>query len=454
MSKKFVFFILLVLISCTGEEFFAGMAYRLKAEAGLKEIRNALERYMLKKGQYPSEVGWERSLYPYFKKEINPEPKWITEKRMVVMRANTKITQCEGAIRELKRDLVYADSSLQRGISKYLLSIDSAFTYASYEVKEARSYEYRNVASEIKALYDFISKIDVEKKKKEILNSMEREKEELKSLINEIRDNLLIRDELKKTDLVVEETVNALFTHIEKKLDHPLLEVKGKLIPRDTVDTIALYSDNIKGQIDKIIEALNPEGDSILIQQLKNFDQKMFTYVNGKQRISFVERLSESKKKLPVAMELFNSFYTERGEVINANKVLSGYSALGNASSMVKRYEEENDSLPKGNLYELFKEEEAMKELRRDLAKDPYLELTKDGYILKSQALDADSTPLVMVVRFVNNYGELVKECFGEGGGPFYETDETQSTYFLWARARDVEKTIVSTRQKAKGKEE
>jgi hypothetical protein len=459
MKKSLVLIILifnLIFISCGGETIFAGRAYRLKAEKGLKEIRNALAKYFIKNGQYPSEEEWERVLEPYFRKEINPDPEWITRRKMFVMTAKNKITQCEGPVKEIKKDLFYADSSLKEGITNYLYSIDSALTYAGYEIKEARVYDYRNIVPELKELMGFISNVDVEEEKDRAISSMVQQKEKLGYLMTEIESSLLKRDELKKSDVIKEDAVESLFDHIERKLENPLLEVQGKLVPpsADTVDTIPLYSNEIQDRINDVTGKLDSRKDSTLIRQIKEFDDIMISYVNGDEKIKFIETLVEAKKKIPAAVELFKSFYSERDRVLNANKVLNGYSSLGNLVSMVKLYEDENDTLPKGNLYEVFKEEEAMKEIRKDLASDPYLELMDNGFRLISEAQDEDRTKLVMKVGFVNNYKDLVKESFSEDGGPFYETNEELSTYFVWVKAKDAENTILATRPKFKEKED
>jgi len=450
-----IFIILaLLLISCGGETIFAGKAYRLKAEAGLKEIRNAMAKYEIKRGQYPAQEEWERVLEPYFRKEINPDPDWITRRKMFVMRSKTKITQCEGIVKEIKKDLFYADSSLRERVTRYLYPIDSALTYASYEINEARAYDYRNIVPELKSLSNFISDLDINEEKNMVINSMQQQKEKLGYLVTELKNSLLERDKIKKGDLIKEEPAESLFNHLKRKLDIPLLEIKGQPIPAsiDTIDTIPLYSNEIQDQIDQIMNVLPPATDSTLIRQLNEFDNMMLSYINGGEKIRFIETLIKVNKKIPVAVELFNSFYSERDKVLNANKVLNGYSALENVVSMVKLYEDENDSLPKGNLYEVFKEQEAMKELRNDLASDPYLEVLDNGFRLISEALDNDRTKLVMKVGFVNNYKDLVEESFSEG--PFYETNDERSTYYVWVKAKDVENTILSTRPKFKAKED
>jgi hypothetical protein len=450
--NKVIFLIIsliaLVFISCGGEEIFAGRAYRMKAESGLKEIRNALEKYMLKNGRYPSKESWERELIGYFRKDINPDPDWITKRKMSVMRASTKITQCEGVIKELKKDLIYADSSLQADLSVYLYPIDSALTLAGYEIKEARSYDYRNIENELKGLESYISGINTKEKKNEIINLMVRENEELDHMSKEVKSSLLVRDSLRKSDLIVEESVWALFLHIEDKLNEPLLEVQGQPVSAlsDTADTIPLYANSIRDQIKKLAEILDSKKDSALIRKLNEFDSKMISYVNGDQKIAFVGKLFVINKKIPATISLFKSFYLERDRVLNDNRVLNGYSSLGNLVSMVKRYEDENGSLPRGNLYELFKEEESMKEIRKDLASDPYLEVLDNGYRLRAEAQDSDRTPLVMDVAFYNNYADLVKESFS--AGPYYETDDMGTTYFIWVKAGDVEKTILAARPK------
>jgi hypothetical protein len=451
----------LIFISCGGEAIFAGRAYRLKAEAALKEIRNALAKYSIKKGEYPAQENWERVLEPYFRKEIHPDPEWITRRKMFVMRSKTKITQCEGIVKEMKKNLFYAESTLKEGIAEYLYPIDSALTYASYEIKEARAYDYRDITPELNNLMNFISGLNVEEEKAKIINYMERQKEELKFLMAEIKNGLLSmeksRKKSKKDDVIKEEAVVPLFTYMEKKLEIPLLEVKGEDVPTSVdgeVDTVSPYPSRIQEEMERVKDVLDSKKDSTLIRQIKQFDDMMVSYVNGGQKIDFVKSLIGIKKKIPVAAELFKSFYSEKEEVLNANKVLNGYSALDNVVSMIKLYEDDTDSLPKGNLYEVFREEEAMKEVRKDLASDPYLELADDGYRLISEAQDEDRTKLEMKIVFVNDYKDLVEESFSdEGGGPFYETNEERSTYFMWIRARDAENTILTTgpRFKAKG---
>jgi hypothetical protein len=459
MRKSLLFIILilnLIFVSCGGEAIFAGRAYRLKAESALKEIRNALAKYSIKNGQYPLPEEWERILEPYFRKEINPDPEWITRRKMFVMRAKTKITQCEGIVKEIKKDLFYADSSLMEGITRYLYPIDSALTFASYEIKEARAYDYRNIVPELNDLMDFVSNIDVEREKNKVINLMVQQSEELSYLIAEIENSLLRLDESRKSDLIDEDAVKSLFEHIERKLEDPLLEVQGQpsSTPAGTVDTIPLYSNEIQDQIKKIPSVLNSKKDTTLIRQMKDFDDIMVSYINGDKKIKFVKTLVALRKKIPVAVELFKSFYSERDKVLNANKVLNGYSSLGNLVSMVKIYEDENDILPVGNLYEIFGEEEAMKEIRKDLATDPYLEVSDNGYRLMSEAQDGNRTRLVMEINFVNDYKDLVRESFSEEGGPFYETNDELSTYFIWVRAKDVENTILAARPKFKGKED
>ncbi len=446
----------LIFTSCGGEAVFAGRAHRLKAEKALKEIRNALAKYSIKNGKYPSEEEWERVLNPYFRKEIHPDPEWITRRKMFVMTARNKIRQCEGITKEIKKNLFYADSSLKEGVTKYLYPIDSALTYASYEIKEARAYDYRNIVPELNGLMDFISNIDIEEEKYKVVSSMLQQMEELGGLMAEIEDIILSKDELREDDAIDEEAVESLFVHIERKLEIPLLEIQGKPIPSslNQVDTSSLYSDKIQEVVTNFPAVLDEKEDSTLIRKIKEFDDIMVSYINGDQKINFIKTLFEVRKKIPAAIGLFESFYSESGRVLNANKVLNGYSALDNLVSMVKLYEDENDTLPKGNLYEVFKEEEAMKEIRKDLASDPYFELMDNGFKLISEAQDQERTELVMEVKFANNYQDLVEESFSEEGGPFYETNDELSTYFIWVKAKDAENTVLATRPKFKAKED
>ena len=197
MKKSLIILIsifILIFVSCGGEAIFAGRAHRLKAEKALKEIRNALARYSIKNGHYPTAEGWERVLEPYFRKEIHPDPEWITRRKKFVMTADNKITQCEGVTKEIKKNLFFADSSLKEGVTKYLYPIDSALTYSSYEIKEARAYDYRNIVPELNGLMDFISNIDIEVEKSKAISSMVQQKEEISLLMTQIENGLFMVD--------------------------------------------------------------------------------------------------------------------------------------------------------------------------------------------------------------------------------------------------------------------
>ncbi|MEA1912475.1 MAG: hypothetical protein U9N06_01370 [candidate division WOR-3 bacterium] len=447
--RKFVLYLTvfgIFLISCGGEETFAGMAHRLRAEYGLKEIRNALAKYEIKNNKYPDEENWQEVLKPYFKKERFPEPQWITKRKMFVMVAKNHITLAEGIMKELERKLFYADSSLQAKMTEYLLPIDSSLTFAGYEIKEAREYEYRNIVPELKGLYNFVQSLNLADEKKDVISQMEQEEKELATQLEQVKGDLLVRDSIMGGNVIDEDIVRELFNLIEEFLEKPLLEVKGESAPSG--DTIPLYSEAVKNQVSEQITSLDSKKDSLLIKELKGLDKDLSSYTFRKNTIDFLDYLNELKKKLPASIKHFDIFYKEREEVRDANKILNGYSALANLRALVKLYEDQNDSLPKGNLYDIFKEEESMKEIRKDIASDPYLELVENGYKLKSIADNRDQTPLVLDVDFVNIYKDLVSGSFN--AGPFYETDDSNSTYFVWIKAKDKEKTIVTIRPKLK----
>lgn len=447
--RKFVLPLILItlfLISCGGEEIFAGRAYRLRAEQGLKEIRNALAKYEIEHPGFPPEDNWKEILRPYFRKERAPDPKWITERKMFVMGAKNNISQVKGIIKELKRKLYYADSTMQAKISEYLSPIDSSLTLAGYEIKEAKDYEFKNVTTELEGLSNFIENVNIPREKEKVVNRMENQREHLTERIETLRGELLERDSLKEGDLIKEEGVVTLFNLMENSLDKPLLKVRGEM--SETADTLPLYSEQIRNQIDRLMTTLDSEEDSILIQDLKQFDNKMIEYSNGTENMKFFDNLREMRKKIPASISLFRDFYKKKDRVLDANKVLNGYSSLDNLRALVNIYEEDYDTLPHGNLYPTFKEEESMKEIKKDLASDPYLRITDNGYKLEAKATDSENTELVMNIEFINTYDELVEKSFSEG--PFYETNDSNTTYFVWVKAKDQEKTLLTTRPKVK----
>ena len=90
-----------------------------------------------------------------------------------------------------------------------------------------------------------------------------------------------------------------------------------------------------------------------------------------------------------------------------------------------------------------------MKEISNDLGVDPYLYLDENGYRLESTALDKEQTKIVLNIEFINTYKSLVEESFSSG--PFYYTDDSNSTFFIVVKARDKGQTIITSRSKFRG---
>lgn len=428
----------LLLSSCTGEDAFAAKAYRLRAEQGFKEIRNALAEYKIDHNQYPGEENWVEELKPYFRKERSPAPQWVTGKRMLVMNAKNNITQIKGVLRELKRKVYYADSAMQVAILEYLNPIDSALLFAGYEVNEARKYEYRDISSELKGLFDYASNLNILNEKRAILERMESRKGVLRDHIQELKDCLL---ELEKIDSV---TVVSLFEMLNRIIEEELLYVKGE--KPTSFGSSAGYAN----QIENLILKMDKKKDSLLIKDLKEMEGSISSYVGVMDNIEFLDFLDNTKKKIPAITGLFSDYYNKNREaVLEANKMLNSYSSLDNLRSLVHFYEEKSDSIPEGNLFTVFAEEEDMKEIRNDLGVDPYLYLDENGYRLESTALDKEQTKIVLNIEFINTYKFLVEESFSSG--PFYYTDDSNSTFFIVVKARDKGQTIITSRSKFRG---
>jgi len=427
----------LFLISCGGEDAFAGKAYKLRAEQGLKEIRNALVGYKINSGRFPKEENWTKELMPYFKKERSPEPKWVTKNKMLVMSAKNNISQVKGIMKELKRKIYYADTTLQSQIMEFLGPIDSALTLAEYEVSEARRYHYRDIGSELKGLYDFTSNLKISEEKDKILKRMETQNKELSEEVEELKYEMLGEDS------TLNKAVENATKVINGVIETSLLSAQGE--ETSLPESLGVHSD----VIEELTSRLNPKKDTLLIKNLRSLDEKLTYYAQGKDNIEFLYYLNDLKKKLPASMSLFSSYYNKgRATVIEANKTLNGYSALQNLRSLVHFYADQNDSMPKGNLYVVFQEDEDMKEIRKVLSSDPYIYIENNGYRLEANALDEKQMPLVLKVEFINNYDEIVKQSFTSG--PFYYTDDSGSTFFVVVKAGDKHQTIITGRPKLK----
>ncbi len=442
MRKFVIFFVLcsLILISCGGDDIFAGKAYRLRAEQGLKEIRNALVAYRISSGQYPDEKHWQEELLPYFRKERSPDPQWVTKRKMRVMSAKNNISQVKGILRELKRKIYYADTTLQANIMEFLGPIDSALTLAEYEVTEARRYDYRDINPELKGFYEFTSNLNLPLEKRKIVERMENQYTQLNDEINEL--------EIKMTgeDTTFNKAVENVAKVMKDLIKKSLLEVQGKSVP--SAESLTVHSD----VIENLTLRLNPKKDSLLMKDLKKLDERITNYTRGKDNIEFLGYLNELKKKLPASINLFNNYYNKDREIaMEANKVLNGYAALVNLRSLVHFFVGQNDSLPKGNLFVIFKDDEDMKELRKDLSSDPYLCAEDNGYRLEAKALDNAQTPLVLKVAFINTYEDIVRESFSSG--PFYSTNDSNTTFFVMVNAKDKEHTIITIIPKFKEEE-
>jgi len=441
--NRFVLFIViitLILISCGGEDTFAGRAYRLRAEQGLKEIRNSLAAYKISNGKYPDESSWETDLKTYFRREQFPDPKWVTSRKMLVMAAKNNISQVKGITQELKRKIYFADTTLQKDILKFIGPIDSVLTFAEYEVTEAVRYDYRDIGPVIMELYEFIINLNITEEKEKIIGNMEKQYKILNSEIDALETELLGEDS------IFNMSVENAFKVSRDVVDKGLQNVKGNIII--SPESLTVHSD----AIDKITLKLNPKKDTLLVKKLGNLEEIISYFIRGKDYIDFLDYLNELKKKLPASIRLFDEYYNKNREpVIQANKVLNGYAALVNARSLIKFYEDQHDSLPRGNLYELFKDDEDMKEIREDLASDPYINIGEDGYTIEATAKNDNQTPISLNIDFVNTYEDIVKESFSKG--PFYYTNDSNTTFFIVVKAKDERQTIITTRPKFREEE-
>lgn len=431
----FLVIIALILISCGGEDTFAGRAYRLRAEQGLKEIRNSLAAYKISNGKYPDESSWETDLKTYFRKERFPDPKWVTKRKMLVMSAKNNISQVKGITKELKRKIYFADTTLQKDILKFIGPIDSVLTFAEYEVTEAIRYDYRDISPIIMDLYEFTVNLNIAEEMREIIENIEKQHKILNSEIDALETELLGEDS--SFNMSVENALNVSRDVVDKGLQN----VEGNIII--SPESLSVHSD----AIDKITLKLNPKKDTLLIKKLSNLENIINYYIRGKDHIEFLDYLNELKKKLPASIRLFDDYYNNNREpVIQANKVLNGYAALINARSLIKFYENQHDSLPRGNLYELFKDDEDMKEIREDLTLDPYINIGEDGYTIEAKAKNDDQTPISLNIEFVNTYEDIIEESFSKG--PYYYTNDSNTIFFIFVKAKDERQTIITTRPK------
>ncbi|MCK4572703.1 hypothetical protein KAT89_07280, partial [candidate division WOR-3 bacterium] len=269
---------------------------------------------------------------------------------------------------------------------------------------------------------------------------MERQHKKLNGEINDLKFEMIGEDS------TFNNTVENAFKITLNVIEGSYLNVKGEVAPPE--ESLTVHTD----AIESLILRLNPKEDSILIKNLRNLDEEITYYTRGKDNIEFLNYLNELKKKLPASMSLFDNYYHKNREnVIEANAVLNGYGALVNLRSLVKFYEDQHDSIPEGNLYELFKEDEDMKEIREDINSDPYLYLEDDGYRLETKALDKNQTPLVLKVDFINTYDDIVKESFSKG--PYYSTNDSNTIFFILVKAKDKRQTIITIRPKFREEE-
>jgi hypothetical protein len=442
MNRVVLFSVLiaLILISCGGEDTFAGRAYRLRAEQGLKEIRNSLAAYKISNGKYPEESTWKTDLKTYFRKERFPDPKWVTKRKMLVMSAKNNISQVKGIIQELKRKIYFADTTLQKDILKFVGPIDSVLTLSEYEVTEAVRYDYRDISPVIADLFAYTVNLKIPEEKRKIIENMEKQYKILNSEIDALQTELLVEDS------IFNMSVENAFKISRDVINKGLQNVQGNIII--SPESLAVHSD----AIEKVILKLNPKKDTLIINKLNNLEETISYFIRGKDHIDFLNYLNELKKKLPASIRLFDEYYNKnREDVIQANKVLNGYAALVNVRSLIKFYEDQHDSLPKGNLYELFKDEEDMKEIRKDLSSDPYINIGEEGYTIEAKALNDNQTPVSLNIEFVNTYEDVIEESFSKG--PYYYTNDSNTTFFIVVKAKDESQTIITTRPKFREEE-
>uniref|UniRef100_A0A7C4YFZ4 Type II secretion system protein GspG C-terminal domain-containing protein n=1 Tax=candidate division WOR-3 bacterium TaxID=2052148 RepID=A0A7C4YFZ4_UNCW3 len=434
--KKLITVIILVLfvVGCGEVGGFSDQAKILKAQSSIVKLRNALEEYRFEKGAYPgNNSDWLKLISPYFTKEVVTETKEITEYKMKLMAADNNISQITGVISEMRRKTLLADSSLAHEIFVLVNEIDSILGIIETEIRRGTKMDFDNPIPKIEKLEAIIVSINVNEKKKDFLEKMKAQKEKIKKDIESMKQNI-------QNVVLLDDTTNELIDFLKQSIDTIYINTEkktGGFSEKGLPNTDIVFN--------KITGLLDPKKNVYEIEIVENLRNEVNLYKNNYWNIEFLDYLNIFKKKLPTTKELLKDFLiNKREETYLANTVMNVYNYLDKLRILVSYYKNAFGGLPTGDLSIYFADSIYFKEGLNLISSNPYLEAKEDGYVIRANANNPEKSKVELIVNYINSLNDMLNESFSST--PEYYTPDSTITFFVKAQAKDVLKSIVSTR--------
>lgn len=426
---------IVVILGCSEVGGFSDQAKILKAQGTIVKLRNALEEYRFDKGSYPgNKSDWVNLISPYFTKEVVFETKDITDYKMVLMSSDNTISQVTGVITEFRRKSMLADSSLVHNIFVTTTEIDSLLGLLEIEIRTGRRIDMDNPIPYFEKLNNLITNIDINERKKYYMDKIASDRGRIVKSIESLKTTV-------EGIVILDDTTKALVEYLKTSID--TIYSNATKISTTTFSEKGLPNTDIP--LNKVMNLLDPKKNILELDLIEKLRSDINNYKNNYWNIEFLNYLVNFKKKLPTTMNLLKDFLNkQREQTFFANSVMNVYNYLDKLRLLVSYYRSSFGGLPKGDLSVYFADSLYYKDGIHLISSNPSLEIKDGGYIIKCNARNKENTEVRLIVNYINNLQDLIKESFA--ATPEYYTSDSTITFFLKAQAKDVLKSIITTR--------
>lgn len=438
----------LLVSSCQRAGGYRDLAMITDAQRAIRRVRNALEEYWVDHGRYPEEgVDLESLLHPYFTRIRFRQTDDAPLHTAAITNARDQLTSISRLLSGTERQVVPRLDSLYR--EEFLTSIGRIEQLiASYRL-EIEAEEMLPVdidaEKEIETMLSLLQGLNPDS----LLLSMEQQ-------LIEQGDNVIMLAEELKDEI--------------KNLPLDSLKISGIIRKTDGISrTFRIRTSILKGEKIRETDIIVPERelsdiermldlpDSNAIQAIENVRQGIEIYESlemEKENISFLIvgiKSLERTKSLLIRYER-----TVRGDVKRSAKIVLANTTLHEMARALESYRRQFGSYPEDRaaikpvIHHSFIEITMggdtidRNEEKLSLFKEfPSYSVTESGFMLKARVADDAGTPVFCGVEIISEWDKVVS-AFAEE--PIYRTEDPQITYFLTARAKDSERTIVFDR--------
>jgi len=434
LRKLFWILGILFIAGCSAKGTFRDKAYIMKADKALVRIRNTLQAYKYDKGGYPPDsADLKKYLRDYFSKEVIHDGDNIPKFSMKVMSAQNRIDQVQGILSELKRRLLFADSSFAVRVNAYLIPADSVLKLYNFELKKGVKKEIENPINNLKKIDEILGSVNPNDKEKALSKALDTKEASVSRALESLTDAIASVDStvLDEISFSVKNIQDAFKGYKEIRRGNLKVKKEDLPVPVDEIDAIKNKTKKIK---DENIPGIIAEIDN-LIKDYRKLEGQM----------AFYKYISDIKNKLPKSIEILKQYLAnERNDAVNANFVLFAQDNLHRIKDIIATEIKNTGVIPTGDLSERFNDLPIWKDIISRYTWGPFAQEFPNGYLIKAKANNPDKTDIILTVNYQNEWDKMVKESFA--WGPVYTTNDSITTFFVMARAKDASNTMLSIR--------